>query len=85
MCHFCSYRFLQLCHFCVELGEVLRARPEASGVRHVFRVPCIPGVNDTDDDRAAFHAWAHPSPVEFLPYNPAAGAKYPMLGRRYAL
>ncbi|HBO99506.1 MAG TPA: pyruvate formate lyase-activating protein [Verrucomicrobia bacterium] len=58
---------------------------KASGVRHVFRVPCIPGVNDTAADRLAFRAWAHPSPVEFLPYNVAAGAKYAMLGRRYAL
>ena len=37
------------------------------------------------DDRAAFRAWAGDSPIEFLPYNPAAGAKYPLLGRRYAL
>lgn len=58
---------------------------KTAGVRHVFRVPCIPGVNDTDDDRAAFRAWAGDSPIEFLPYNPAAAAKYPLLGRRYAL
>ena len=58
---------------------------KTSGVRHVFRVPCIPGVNDTATDRAAFRAWAGDSPIEFLPYNPAAGAKYPLLGRRYAL
>ena len=58
---------------------------KTSGVRHVFRVPCIPGVNDTAPDRAAFRAWAGDSPIEFLPYNPAAAAKYPLLGRRYAL
>lgn len=32
---------------------------------------------------AAFRAWAEPSPIEFLPYNPAACAKYPPLGRAY--
>lgn len=58
---------------------------KTSGVRHVFRVPCISGVNDTATDRAAFRAWAGDSPIEFLPYNPAAAAKYPLLGRRYAL
>ena len=58
---------------------------KTAGVRHVFRVPCIPGVNDTATDRAAFRAWAGDSPIEFLPYNPAAAAKYPLLGRRYAL
>lgn len=58
---------------------------KASGVRHVFRVPCIPGVNDAAADRAAFRAWAGDSAVEFLPYNPAAGAKYPLLGRAFPL
>ena len=56
-----------------------------SGVRHAFRVPCIPGVNDSAADRQAFRAIAGNSPIEFLPYNPAAGAKYPMLGRTYPL
>lgn len=58
---------------------------KASGVRHVFRVPCIPGVNDSASDRAAFRKLAGSSSVEFLPYNPAAGAKYPLLGRTYSL
>lgn len=75
-------------HWCGGELEVVRenvAWLKASSVRHVFRVPCIPGVNDTADDRAAFRAWAEPSPIEFLPYNPAAGAKYPLLGRAYPL
>ena len=58
---------------------------KTSGVRHVFRVPCIPGVNDSASDRAAFGKLAGSSSVEFLPYNPAAGAKYPLLGRTYSL
>ena len=52
-----------------------------SGVPFVFRVPCIPGVNDTAGDRAEFESFAGGAKVEFLQYNPAAGAKYPMLGR----
>ena len=58
---------------------------KASGVRHVFRVPCIPGVNDSASDRAAFGKLAGSSSVEFLPYNSAAGAKYLLLGRTYPL
>ena len=56
-----------------------------SSVPHVFRVPCIPGVNDSAEDRRAFRELAGGAPVEFLPYNPAAGAKYPMLGRAYPM
>ena len=69
------------------LDDVLRnvAWLKTSGVRHVFRVPCIPGVNDSPADREAFRRIAGTSPIEFLPYNPAAGAKYPMLGRNYPL
>ena len=69
------------------LDDVLQnvAWLKTSGVRHVFRVPCIPGVNDSPADREAFRRIAGTSPIEFLPYNPAAGAKYPMLGRDYPL
>jgi len=70
-----------------ELGIVLTNVEwlKTSGVRHVFRVPCIPGVNDSEEDRKALKALAGDSPIEFLPYNPAAGAKYPMLGRVYGM
>ena len=57
----------------------------ASGVPFVFRVPCIPGVNDSAADREAFVAFADGAKVEFLSYNTAAGAKYPMLGRAYPM
>ena len=53
-----------------------------SGVAHVFRVPCIPGINDSAADRTAFSSLVGDSSVEYLPYNPAAGAKYPLLGRK---
>ena len=57
----------------------------SSGVPFVFRVPLIPGVNDDAASRAAFESFAAGDKVEFLPYNAAAGAKYPMLGRRYPM
>ena len=56
-----------------------------SGVPFSFRVPCIPGVNDGTSDRAAFDAFAAGAAMEYLPYNTAAGAKYPMLGRKYPM
>ena len=59
---------------------------KASGVAHRFRVPVIPGVNNSAADRAALEALAgEGEEIEFLPYNPAAGAKYPMLGRKYEM
>lgn len=56
-----------------------------SGIRHSLRIPLIPGVNDSPADRAALVALAGGSPIEFLPYNPAAGAKYPLLGREFQI
>ena len=58
---------------------------KASDIPHVFRVPCVPGVNDSAADREAFHKLAGVDSLEFLPYNPAAGAKYPMFGRIYPM
>ena len=58
---------------------------KASGIPHVFRVPCVPGVNDSAADREAFHNLAGVDSLEFLPYNPAAGAKHPMFGRIYPM
>ena len=56
-----------------------------SAVPYSFRVPLIPGVNDDAASRGAFAAFADGSKVEYLPYNTAAGAKYPMLGRVYSM
>ena len=56
---------------------------KASGTRHVIRVPVIPGVNDSAGDRVAIAALVGDTPVERLPCNRAAGAKHPMLGRRW--
>ena len=71
-----------------DLALVLRnlAWLRGSGIPHAVRVPCIPGVNDAPADREALLRLAGPgATVEFLPYNPAAPAKYPMLGRPYPL
>ena len=57
----------------------------SSGVPFVFRVPCIPGVSDSAEARAAFAAFADGAKVEFLSCNTAAGAKYPLLGRTYPM
>ena len=58
---------------------------KASDVPHVFRVPCVSGVNDSAADREVFRKLAGSDSLEFLPYNSAAGAKYPMLGRIYPM
>ncbi|MBQ3810259.1 MAG: radical SAM protein [Kiritimatiellae bacterium] len=71
-----------------DLALVLRnlAWLRGSGVPFAVRVPCVPGVNDASADREAFLRLAGPgTAVEFLPYNPAAPAKYPMLGRAFPL
>ena len=57
----------------------------ASNVPFAFRVPLIPGINDSESSRALFSAFAGDAVIEYLPYNNAAGVKYRMLGRRYTL
>lgn len=56
---------------------------KTSGIPFCIRIPSIPGVNDTPKDRQAFAELTGDSPVEYLPINPVAGAKYPSLGRTY--
>lgn len=66
-----------------DLGVVLRNLDwlKTSGVPFCIRIPDVPGVNDTPRDRAAFAKLVGDSPVEHLPFNVVAGAKYPWLGR----
>ena len=54
-----------------------------SGVKYCFRVPLVPGVNDSEADRDAIASLVGDAAVEYLPFNTAAAAKYPMLGRRF--
>ena len=56
-----------------------------SGVPFVFRVPLIPGVNDSESSMEKFSTFAGGDMIEYLPYNNATGVKYRMLGREYAL
>ncbi len=56
---------------------------QASGKPHVIRIPLIPGITDTDDNLSALAARVQDSPVELMPYNPYAGAKYAMTGREF--
>ena len=47
-----------------------------SGIPFSFRVPVIPGANDSASDRESLAALIGDAPVEYLPYNPFAKAKY---------
>lgn len=54
-----------------------------SGIPFVFRVPLIPGITDTEENLRAISEIVEEHPVELLPYNPFAGAKYSQLGMQY--
>lgn len=56
-----------------------------SGKDFVFRVPLIPGITDTQENLTALAGIAQEHPVELMPYNPMAGAKYSMIGREFNL
>ena len=56
-----------------------------SGRPFVFRVPLIPGITDTDENLSAIARFAGDAPVELLPYNVMAGAKYASVGREFSL
>ena len=56
-----------------------------SGKPYVLRVPLIPGITDTRENLAAIAGFAGDSPVELLPYNAMAGAKYASVGREFGL
>ena len=56
-----------------------------SGVPYLIRVPLIPGITDTEDNLRAISAFVGDSPVELLPYNAMAGAKYASVGKRFVL
>ena len=58
---------------------------KASGKSFVFRVPLIPGITDTDENLSAISEFVGNSPVELLPYNAMAGAKYASVGREFGL
>ena len=59
-----------------------------SGVPFVVRMPVIPHVNDSEESKrrvaACCAGGAGFRGVEYIPYNPLAGAKYAKLGRTYS-
>ncbi len=55
-----------------------------SGKDCLFRVPLIPGITDTEENLTAIRKLVEDKPIEYLPYNSLAGAKYPMLGMTYS-
>lgn len=54
-----------------------------SGKRFLIRVPLIPGITDTEENLSSVARVADGAPVELLPYNDMAGAKYPSVGKAY--
>jgi pyruvate formate lyase activating enzyme len=60
---------------------------DASQVPFVIRVPLVPGVTDTNENLAAIARAVARMPalirVDLLPYNRAAGAKYPGVGKPF--
>ena len=56
-----------------------------SGKDFVLRIPLIPNITDTEKNLSAISKIAGNAPVELLPYNPLAGAKYDMVGLSYPL
>lgn len=69
----------------VENGRILEnaAFLRASGKKHEFRTPLIPGITDTEENLDALRQLVGDSPHELLTYNELAGAKYPMLGMEF--
>lgn len=59
------------------------AHLKQSGKPHVIRIPLIPGITDTRENLSSLAVLAGESPVELMPYNPYAGAKYPNVGRQF--
>jgi len=56
---------------------------KSSGKDFLLRTPLIPGITDTDENLAAIARLADGAPVELLPYNNLAPAKYPSVGREF--
>ena len=55
----------------------------ASGVPHIFRTPLIPNITDTEENLRAIAQFIGNEPIELLPYNDLAPAKYAAVGRSF--
>ena len=67
------------------IKQNLRWLIDESGKEYIIRVPLIPGITDTDENLAAIGEFVGDAPVELLPYNAMAGAKYASVGKNYTL
>lgn len=65
----------------IENLELLRR----SGKECIIRTPLIPGITDTPENLQSLQALIGNLSWEQLPYNPLAGAKYPLVGLKYSL
>ena len=54
-----------------------------SGLPHLFRVPLIPGITDTDENLRALAEFVGEDRVELMSYNKLAPEKYESVGRKY--
>jgi pyruvate formate lyase activating enzyme len=54
-----------------------------SGIPHLFRTPLIPGITDTKENLSAIATFVGDDPIELLPYNPLAAAKYASVHRTF--
>ena len=59
-------------------------RLKNSGIKHIFRVPLVAGITDTDENQRETAKFVGDSPVELLPYNRLAPAKYKNAGREFS-
>ena len=55
-----------------------------SGVPHLFRAPLIPNITDTEENLHAISEFLGNEPIELLPYNDLAPAKYAAVGRTFS-
>ncbi len=55
-----------------------------SGVAHLFRTPLIPNITDTEENLRAISEFLGDEPIELLPYNDLAPAKYVAVGRTFS-
>lgn len=53
----------------------------ANGISYLLRTPLIPGITDTEENLRAIAAIVGNDPIELLPYNRLASAKYPAVDR----
>lgn len=54
-----------------------------SGVEYIFRIPLVPCITDTEENLRSLAEFVDESPVELLPYNRLAPAKYKNAGREF--